>query len=379
MRIAMSSYQFNRHGGIERASLEVATRLGQLGEDVTLVATDVSPPPAPPLAWHRVRMRRGPDFLNPGRYPRAATKSLKREKFDILHNQGGCALTEQDVITAHSCHREWWTLKLKSGEVGRALLNPRHHVVLAMEKANYQPGAYRRVIAVSQSVAGELQRHYRVPEEKITVIPNGVDADQFQASAGTKAAIRDDIRSRFGLNSTDLVVLFVGKEFRRKGLAFLLDAIARLPAHVKLLVVGGDDSKPFEHQAREAGVRDRVVFVGHSNEVERFFHAADVFALPTLYEAFGLVVAEAAAAGLPLIVTRVIGAADLVEEGQTGLFIERDGPSIAHALSLLDADPGLRSRMGELAIERASRYSWDAIARQTLDVYERVRSERGAR
>jgi UDP-glucose:(heptosyl)LPS alpha-1,3-glucosyltransferase len=379
MKIAMSSFTFNRHGGIERASLDVASRLARLGEQVTLVATDVAPVPEPPLAWHKVEMRRGPAFLNPGRYPRAATRSLRRERFDILHNQGGCALTQQDVITAHSCHREWWSLKLKSGEVGRALLNPRHHVVLEMERANYRPGAFRHVIAVSESVARELEHHYEIPSDKITVIPNGVDSDQFHGAPDEVAATRAAVRRRLGLKSDDLVLLFVGKEFRRKGLAFLIDSLPLLPEHVKLLVVGGDDPKPFQHQAVQAGVADRVHFVGHSNEVQEYFQAADVFALPTLYEAFGLVVAEAASAGLPLVVTSVVGAADLLDGERAGMFIERDGSSVANAIATLDADPDLRARMGEHARRQAGRYSWDAIARQTLAVYQRVLDEKGPR
>jgi UDP-glucose:(heptosyl)LPS alpha-1,3-glucosyltransferase len=372
----MSSYRFNQQGGIERASFEVAKRLSPEAE-VTLVATAVEPAPEPPLMWQRVKEPRGPSFLIPATFPTAATRSISAGEFDLLHNQGGCALRVQDVITAHSCHRAWWEMKFRNGEGLRALANPLHHVVLRVEKQNYRAGAFRRVIAVSNGVGREVSEHYGVPSELITVIPNAVEAERFQpADSGSR---RRRIRDLHGFRDDDVVLLFVGKEFRRKGLAPLIDALPHLPGHVRALVVGGDDRTPFEARARDLGVANRVVFAGHSTAIEDYFQAADVFVFPTLYEAFALVTLEAASAGLPIVATRVNGTEDLIVDGENGMFIDRDGPSIARALRPLVEDPALRRRLGEGARRDAAGYTWDSVAQRTLEVYREVLSEkRGA-
>ncbi|WP_454112057.1 glycosyltransferase family 4 protein [Microbacterium aurum] len=375
MRVGMSSFRFNREGGIERASYEVAARLaGRI--DLTLLATAVEPAPAPPLTWQQVPRSSLPGFMTPATYSAAATRAAAPHGFDILHNQGGCALRSQDIITAHSCHRAWWEMKFRNGEGARALLNPHHHAILRVEKRNYRPGAFRRVIAVSHGVGREISEHYGVPPELISVIPNGVDAARFQPSDADER--RRDIRTRHGFTDDDVVLLFVGKEFRRKGLAPLVDALAHLPAQAKALVVGGDDQTPFRAQAAARGVGDRLVFAGHSPRVEDYFQAGDVFVFPTLYEAFALVTLEAASAGLPLATNRVNGTEDFVIDGANGVFIDRDGRALARSLAPLVTDRALRRRMGAQARADAAAYTWDSVADRTLDVYREVWEDKRA-
>ncbi|MGH1561901.1 glycosyltransferase family 4 protein [Mumia sp. DW29H23] len=375
MKIAMSSFRFNLTGGIERSSYEVARGLVADGHDVTLVASDVTPSPVG-MHWQYVRAPIGPSWSVPVTYPRAASRALRPGDFDVVHNQGGCALLEQDVITAHSCHRAWWEMKRRNGEIARAYLNPLHHAVLWTEGRNYRPGAYRHVIAVSHGVGREVRDHYGVPEDRITVVPNGVDLDAFARSDSEEARART--RARYGFGSDDVAVLFVGKEFRRKGLAPLVAALPSLPPEARLLVVGGDDQVPYRRLAQEHGVGDRVVFVGHTDAVQDCFAAADVFALPTLYEAFALVSLEAAAAGLPLVTTKVNGTEDFVRPGANGMLVERDPASLASALTPLVADRHLRRRLGEQARVDVLDYSWTAVARRTAEVYAHVAEEKRA-
>jgi len=374
VRVAMSSFRFNHQGGIERASYELARALSARGIDITLVANAVDPAVEPPLAWHPVSMPRIPGFSIPMVYSTRATRSLGSERFDILHNQGGCALRQQDVITAHSCHRAWWTMKFHQGEAARALLNPHHRAVLHVEKANYRPEAYSRVIAVSAGVGRELSKYYDVPPERIRVIPNAVDHAKFQPHDA--AARRAHIRGWHGIGADDTVLLWVGKEFRRKGVEPLIAALPALPLSAKALIVGGDDQAPYRALAKQLGVADRVIFAGHSPKVEDYFAAADVFVLPTLYEAFALVTLEAAAAGLPLVTTKVNGTEDFVVDGENGLFIKRDPGSIAAALTALVTDPERRRRMGDAARQAVSGYTWESVAARTREVYEEVVAER---
>lgn len=374
LRVAMSSYRFDFQGGIERSSYEVAARLGAAGDHVTLLSRYADPVPHAPLHWQQVWMPRHPRLSTPLLYPALASLQLDYDAFDITHNQGGCALRWQDVITAHSCHRAWVELKKRSGETARALLNPRHHEVLHVERANYRPDVYRHVIAVSEGVKREIQQWYDVPADRITVIPNGVDLARFRPV--DRGATRAELRAAQGLTDDDVVLLWVGKEFRRKGLGPTIDALAHLPANARLLVVGGDEQAPYDARARALGVRDRITFVGHSDSVHRWFCAADVFVLPTAYEAFALVTLEAAAAGLPLVTTKVNGTEDLVEDGVNGRFVERDGASVAAALEPLVASADTRAAMAKQALASVQDYTWDTNVARTREVYAEVLAQK---
>lgn len=369
----MASYQFNLEGGIERASSEVALRLSERGHDVTLVAHAVSE--ALPNndrggpRRQKVPMPSHPPQMVPLLFSRAATKALDYDAFDIVHNQGGCALRRQDVITAHSCHRAWWEMKRVNGEKVRAYLNPHHHAILRVERENYRPGSFHRVIAVSAGVKAEIVRHYGVPEDLITVVPNGVDVLRFDPP--DREAVRYRLRTELGLGD-NVVLLFVGKEFRRKGLQIAIEALAKLPGNVRLLVVGGDRREPFLKVARSLGAASRVIFAGHQSRVEDYFQAADIFVFPTVYEAFALVTLEAAASGLPIVSTKVNGTEDFIQSGVNGYFAQRDSDSFAHALTGLVTDPALRKELSDGARATARAYSWERVAEETLDVYGQV-------
>ncbi len=372
MRIAMSAYKFSTDGGIERASWEVAKRVAQGDNDVTLVGTSVPDLAHSGLRWIKVPPHRGPHWTIPTSFPRAATRSLSGRTFDVLHDQGGCALRSHDVVTAHSCHRAWWDMKLQSGEKARAYLNPLHSAVLRSESRSYRPGAYRYIIAVSKGVAKEINQIYGAPTTRIAVIPNGVDVPRFQRSLEQRVRLRTSLR----LHEEDVVMVFVGKEFRRKGLAYAIESLSLLPETAKLIVVGGDTTAPYEKLATTLGVRSRVVFVGHRQDVERYFSAADVFVFPSAYEAFALVTLEAAAAGLPLVTTKVNGTEEFVKEGINGSFTERDASSLARTLLPLMDKPELRSAWGENALDAVRAYTWERAARLTEDVYAETLAEK---
>ncbi|HEY5224717.1 MAG TPA: glycosyltransferase family 4 protein [Microbacteriaceae bacterium] len=276
----------------------------------------------------------------------------------------------QDVIRAHSCHRAWWELKLRNGEAIRAIGNPRHHAVLHVERRNYEPRAYRHVIAVSNGVARELTRFHGAPPERISVIPNGVDTARFQPRDAAERRRR--VRERHGISPDTVVLLFVAKEFRRKGLGRPIDALPLLAEHVCILVVGGDGSTPIRHQAARLGVRKRVIFAGHSAAVQGYFQAGDVFVFPTLYDAFALVSLQAAAAGLPPVTSRVNGTEDFVVPGVNRFFSERHDIDVARTLAPRVDDAALRLRPGERARRDASPYTWDAAVSATLEVYREV-------
>jgi len=126
-------------------------------------------------------------------------------------------------------------------------------------------------------------------------------------------------------------------------------------------------------------VEKRVVFTGPTEQSWKYYAASDIFLLPTLYEPFGLVILEAMAAGLPVLVSREAGAAELVRDGTDALLLEDAGDvdEIAGKLELLLEDAGLRKRLGEEARRTALCHTWARVAQRTVKVYQRARKHGG--
>lgn len=194
-------------------------------------------------------------------------------------------------------------------------LQPLHRSILAIERRQYRPGRYRRVLAISERVKEDLIRTYGVPGQAIRVIPDGVDTARFHP--GLRLAHRSAVRAARGIPESAPCALFVGNGFRRKGLDTLLHATARLPdRRWHLLVVGGDSDLPrYRTLAARLGLAGRIVFAGSQAEPDPFYGAADLLVLPAVQEAFGNVVLEALASGLPAVVSRAAGSSALLRDG----------------------------------------------------------------
>jgi UDP-glucose:(heptosyl)LPS alpha-1,3-glucosyltransferase len=184
-------------------------------------------------------------------------------------------------------------------------------------------------------------------------------------------ALRREARAELGIDDAASVAMFVGGDWGRKGLAYAVDAIALAPGW-HLVVAGAGDPSPHAARARRAGSESRLHFLGTVHDMRRLYAAADAFVLPTAYETFSLVTFEAAASGLPLLVTRVHGVEDLLRDGSNGWFITRDDRDIARRLSELRSDAGLARRMAASARAAATAYSWGAMADGYLSVYAEI-------
>jgi len=390
MHVAMLSRGYGRTAGIARVATDLTESLLDRGHRVTFFCADApTTMPAQASADNRARLDfvavRVPKRPYAARVPlfalRASAAASAAGPFDIVHGQ----VTDcrgADVVTAHSCHRYGMDLMKRTGgawERIKKTLNPVHPAVYALERHNFSPGGSRRIIAVSGRVKDEIVASYRVAPERIRVVPNGVDLAAFHPDR--RALDRPAIRRRLGVGDAP-IVLFVGYEYVRKGLRFLLAALARMHHREARLVVIGKPPTP--HARRELArhrLGPRVIFTGPVADVPDYYAAADVFAFPTLYEAFGLVIAEAMASGLPVVTTRVAGAAEWMHAGEDCLLLDvpPDPEQLAHHLDRLLDDEALRRRMGSAARATAER-CWSAavVAEQVLAVYGEVLAERGA-
>jgi len=370
MKIAFVIEECNKQGGQERVVAELAERMCQKHE-VHVFAHAWADVTDPRITFHRVAMRARPAFLILPTFHAGLRQVLRPADFDIVHGQGpNCLLA--NVVTCHTCHAakiravQPVGLSLKE-RLARVLFD---QVALAYERRTYAPAAGRLVIALSSGIKREVMEHYGTLEERMVVIPNGVDLEEFNPS--NRAAFRQVVRRELGLAEEDFVLLFLGEDFERKGLRYAVESLSQVSdERVKLVVVGGTDASqsPLVGLAGTLGVADRLRWVGHTRSVNRYYATADAFVFPTAYEAFSLVSLEAAASGLPLLATRVNGTEELVRDGENGFFIERDGRDIAARVQGLANDPGLCERLGRGAAEAASGYGWGTIADKILECY----------
>jgi UDP-glucose:(heptosyl)LPS alpha-1,3-glucosyltransferase len=206
------------------------------------------------------------------------------------------------------------------------------------------------------------------------VAPNGVDAERFRPDE----RVRSQVRAELGAAPETVVGLFVGGDWHHKGLFVAIEALARARSaghDGELWVVGRGDTDRARERAAQLGIEAHVRLLGHRRDADRFYPAADVFVLPTAYEAFSLVAHEAAASGLPLVVADVHGARELVGASEAGVVVERSAQAVADALVRLGADAALRTRLGAAARERARRLTWDESAAVFDAAYRRLLAE----
>lgn len=386
MEIIQVIQEFGTAGGAERVAYELAQAFGRAGVPnavVTAVVENAAGPltavrmtgrwsarlPTRGLARYLARL-----VVYPG-FTLAATRTVRalarRPGSGIVISHGDC-LTG-DILVVHAVNAESLAEKRKAGQ-WRWRLNPLHLWVALRDRLMITGLRYRRYVAVSNRVSSELQQHHKVPEERIAVISNGIDTERFRPDPGHRA----EIRARFGLPEDSRVLLFVGHEFDRKGLAPLVTALGRLDARHRLLVVGSDNPAPYRRLAGPA-LSERIVFAGSQREIERFYAAADAFVLPTSYETFSLVCIEAMACAVPVLATPVGGIEDYLEDGVNGYRIARDADEIAARLAALFETPGRHAALSDGARRTALAYGWDRIAGRYLQLIERVAAEKAGR
>ena len=223
------------------------------------------------------------------------------------------------------------------------------------------------VVAVSDKVGADLVA-LGLPPERLRVIPNGVDTDEFAPGPARRAD--------FGLPEKPPLALFVG-DIRSpiKNLDTTLKALAEVP-DLHLAVAGTVEGSPYPVLAAERGVADRTHFLGFQRDVASLMRSADVFVLPSHQDAFGLVVTEAMASGLPVILSRSVGASCILTS-EVGVVIDPadDVAALSDAFTLLTTDSARRRRMGAAARDTALDYSWTRMGERYLDLFRALRPD----
>ena len=386
MKIAFIAYDVNYQGGPAKVTAALVERLCE-DHQVSVFSHTIEGIDLSKIKHHKVPAIIRPNFLSYISFLVSSTVILavlslfRKRDFDIIHGYV-CAFST-DVITFHFCEKEGLRLEEaniievphKSASQKLKALDHKIYRRLAafVEGLTFGHNSPKACIVVSQSMKREFARHYGDAAKNIIVIPNGVDTLRFHPT--NRLLYRGQIRQEHGVSRSDPLLMFAGGDWERKGVRHIIEALSLVQRpDVKLFICGSGDEKFYGQLAELKRVRDRIIFVPHSSNLWEYYAASDIFVLPTIYEPFGLVIVEAMASGLPVITSRVAGAADLIIDGVNGLLLRApsDVNGLAARIELLLSDAGLRNAMGERARETAEKFSWDQVAQKTLEIYNTV-------
>lgn len=368
LRIAFVVHDYHRHGGHARYVAELATRF-RVRHEVHVFSNTFDEPDPGGIRFHHVPAVRWNALTTILSF--ALPVSMQRfGKFDIVHAQGFCGL-RQNVITAHISQVAWFAAldrRMLPQTLRKRIFR---HVAIRLDRLAYRPAAARAFIAVSERLRADLVQFHGI-DPATPVIHHGVDCVQF--SPVNVARWRHPARQRIGASEREFVALYVGDW--QKSSESLVAIVRSVPA-ATLWIVTKTPHGDVEADLERAGVRSRTRVLGATGTIEHLFAAADCLLFPSFYDSFGMVVAEAMATGLPVIVSGNAGASEWISRGKNGLIIDDagDAAAFAHALRALMRDDAMRVALGAAARVTAEAHSWDFAAAQTMDVYERIVAE----
>ncbi len=251
--------------------------------------------------------------------------------------------------------------------------NARQRLMLHRERSWLTGNTPPRVFALSNYVAAQLRDHYSFPESHIRLIRNGITPKP--ATDEIRKQNRAEVRMRYGVGESELLLVAVCHNFRLKGVEHLIRCAGLLHRDLdvacRVLIVGKDRPDRWERLADRCGVGSFVRFTGPVEDTARFLHAADVLVHPTFYDPCSRVVLEALASGIPPITTRYDGAADFIEEGVHGFVLNEpfDVRTMAEHLGRL-VDPKVRRRIGAAAGALADVVSMRRHADEVIGHYQ---------
>jgi UDP-glucose:(heptosyl)LPS alpha-1,3-glucosyltransferase len=375
LRIAVLNRIFSSTGGgAERYSIALVEQLAQRHE-IHMFA-QVIHHQCPGVHYHAIaQLFRRPRWLNQLWFA-CATWWQTRRGFDVVHSHE--LGWQGQVQTVHVVPVRYSLLHGRTG-LARVLrwlkiaTSPRLLTYLALERARYAVGDGRVITLASSSQLASMAEAYPRAAAACQVVSPGVATVPGAASATQREAAR----AQLGLPLQGRCVLFVGNDFRKKGLPTLLTALGQLPADAYLAVVGNPAQQSLvQAELQASGHSARVFFLGALSAVDVAYQAADCLAHPTLEDTFAMVVLEALSHGLPVVVSAApyCGIAADLRDGQEALLLAdpRDAQALARGLQRVLQDTALAAQLREHGLAFARRHRWSEIALQQEAIYQRL-------
>jgi UDP-glucose:(heptosyl)LPS alpha-1,3-glucosyltransferase len=366
-------------GGAERYTVDLAAGLRGRGHEVRVISSSFAPGPLP-LGAVRLNIGGGTRL---GRYMQFLDKldahllahpydivhaMLPVRQCDVYHPHAGIAA---EAIRSGHLKYEGPVMQVISQYANR--MNLRRRRFAAIERELLTGPRPPVVLLLSEYVKRGLAGHYTIEPSRLATLFNATDLQRFDPAGRPQAG--EEVRLRFQIGSDRVVALMIAQDFRRKGLAEAVEAVARIKdQRLILLVVGKQNPTPYQKLAAKHGVANRVLFAGTTNDPYAFYRSADLFVLPTRHDPCSLVVLEALAMGVPVISTKFNGACEIMEEGRHGCVL----PDPNNISALTDAlnkllDDELRKRMSDACRALRPRLAYDRHLDELLRIYGTAR------
>jgi UDP-glucose:(heptosyl)LPS alpha-1,3-glucosyltransferase len=328
------------------------------------------------IIFHKVPIITFPKYLTTPSFAAFAHRKIAAEAangpFDLIHAHD--RIFSADVYTMHGIGHRYWIREVRRKRwmslFDRATAKMEDHLI-------YQGGC-RHFLAVSNLTKELFLNEYTIDPLLVSVIHPGINTAPFAML--NREHSRQEIRKRYGIASDEPLILFVSMNFAVKGLDHVLRGLARLrenrpDTRCTLLVVGRGDEKSYGRMAQDLGIRNKVVFAGAvaRKDLPEVYLACDIYAMLSRFETFGMVVLEAMAAGLPVLISSHMGARDIVREGENGFIIAEpsDSAVVAARLKTMLCKEA-HFQMGAAAARTAGEHSWETAAAKVINVYEEV-------
>ncbi|MGB7309036.1 MAG: glycosyltransferase family 4 protein [Candidatus Acidiferrales bacterium] len=384
IRLAVVSPFLDKSHGTERIAVEwIAQIAGEF--DVHIYSQHVEDLDLSSVTWHRIPKLRGPHIVNflwwfsANHLWRAWDRRAKNLDYDLVYSPGVNCF-DADAVSVHIVFAEF--LRRVRPELAFSrnpvkawplLLHRKlyYRLVVALEKRVFQRQE-TELILTSRRSAEELARFYG-RRERLPLIETGLDHKTFNPEL--RVASRAAARREIGLADETFTLLLIGNDWRKKGLAALLDALmplADLPIH--LVVVSNEAAAVSQAVAPYRALRERVHILPPRKDVEFYYAAADAYVGPSLEDTFALPAAEAMACGLPVIISARAGASDIVHDGIDALVLNdpKNVAALATMIQRLYTDRPFSERLGEEAAKTARQYTWERNGRELMAIFEEV-------
>lgn len=374
MKIGLVTKEYSQaRGGLEKYTFSLSRQILCAGHEVHVFANKWQADAN--IFFHKVPMV---PFLLPLKnlsFAYFAKKRLEKVSLDVVHSME--RILYQDVYRASDGIVPIHLDQRYPNPVVRRVkaLSPRRLSLSYLEKMIFCHKRAKIIMTNSHLVRHQIIKYYHVHPERIRVIYNGIDTARF--SPHVRDVHRESIRAFYDIREGEILLLFISNDHKRKGLMNLLKAIQLLRnKKFRLMVVGERAGKTHGQWIKRNIPGDRVLFVGPTADVERFYAASDIFVFPTRYDAFANVCLEAMACGLPVITTVNNGACELLEDGKEGFVLKRGDPDeLEIGINALES-PTERLRMGKNAADKAKGFTIQKNCLEVLDLYREVLDRR---
>lgn len=372
VKVAIISHHVCKNDGQGRVNFELTRYLAGQGHEIHLVAHSVSEELP---GWGKITAHllpnpvERPNVVKSMVFIRQAGKFVAAGNFDFVHANGGVLLGPHHLNTSHFVHNWWKRFPHGSCKEG-VYLRFATSLYAHLEKKAY--AAAKIVVAVSHKVKRELVHYAGVDEEKIRVIYNGIDGDEF--SPVNRSGARREVLARWRIPPGRLLLLFAG-DLRndRKGISTVLEALHLLKADGHLLVLGDASGSPYVRQAEKMGLGDRITWAGFQKGINHYMRAADVFVYPTRTDSFPTVVMEALSSGTPVVVpgSEYCGVSELLRDYHNAMLISSpwSAADLAERVDLLAAGKNLWQKLSYAGRKLTEQMTWQAMAKNYEQVY----------